>query len=335
MTGDDKAAQQRPSRAVAMEADRWLARLHSPDCGAEDRRRFQDWLARHPTHWQAYNQAEQLWSAAAQEQDPDMVAMADAVLLRAKHRRQRGPRRGRLMGWAASVLVVVGGGWGLLQSGWMAPEPPAAMYSTAIGEIRAFTLPDGSVVTLNTDTVLQVRMGAHARTVALQRGEAQFDVAPDQQRPFTVDTPLTQITALGTVFQVRNTKTSTEVSLLEGRVQVAPVEAGWGARQDLEPGDRLEAKAGVPWQRTRVDVEAAQAWLSGRLVFDGIPLRQAVEEFNRYSQRQLRIDDPAIGDIPIQGIFNAGDTDSIVLALQYAYPLSADDRGTEVGLRHR
>jgi len=335
MKSEDQDMRQSPSPSVAMEADRWLARLHAPDCSPEDRRQFQDWLARHPTHWQAYNQAEHLWSAAAHARDPDMDAMADALLERARQRRWRAPRRMRMMGWAASVLVGVGVAWGGLQSGWFAPGPTAVTYSTAIGELRAFTLEDGSVVTLNTDTVVRVSMARRSRTLVLEHGQAQFKVAPDPHRPFTVETALTQVTALGTVFQVRQTKASTEVSLLEGHVEVRPAKAGQGLRQDLQPGDRLQARAGGAWQRGRVDVEAAQAWLSGRLLFDGIPLRQAVEEFNRYSRRQLRLDDPAIGDIPIQGVFDAGDTDAIVLALQYAYPLRADDRGAEVGLRHR
>lgn len=335
MNLEDQDMRQSPSQSVAMEADRWLARLHAPDCGAEDRRRFQDWLARHPMHWQAYNQAEQLWAAAAHVQDPDMAAMADALLQRARHKRQRAPRRVRMVGWAASVLVGVGVAWGLLQSGWLAPGPTAVTYSTAIGELRAFTLEDGSVVTLDTDTVVRVRMGRRSRTLVLEHGQAQFNVAHDRRRPFTVETPLTRVTALGTVFQMHQTDAFTEVSLLEGQVQVTPAKVGQGSRQDLRPGDRLEARAGGTWRRGRVDVEAARAWLSGRLVFDGIPLRQAVQEFNRYSRRQLRLDDPGIGDIPIQGVFNAGDTDAIVLALQYAYPLRADDRGAEVGLRHR
>jgi len=337
MSVEDKDMRQHPSPYVALEADRWLARLRAPDCNSADRSQFQDWLARHPMHWQAYNQAEQLWSAAAQTQDAEMVALADAVLLRARQRRLAGPRRKRILRWAAAIVVVIAGAAGVMRSGWLTSAPPAAMYSTAIGEIRSFTLPDGSVITLNTDTLLQVRIGVRARTVTLQRGEAQFKVAPDRQRPFTVDTPQAAVTAVGTVFQVRSIDASTEVSLLEGRVHVAPAQAETdiAQRQELVPGDRLVAKTGAPWVRSRVDVEAAQGWLSGRLVFDSVPLRQAVEDFNRYSQRKLRIADPVSGAILIQGIFNAGDTDSIALALQYAYPLSVDERGSEVVLRRK
>lgn len=324
----------RPTETVAVEADRWLARLHSPKCSADDRARFHEWLARHPAHWQAYNRAEHLWSAAAQARDTEMTDLADAVLRRARQRRRSVPRRARLLGWAAIVILVIGTVVGVVKSGWLTPEPPVQTYSTAIGEIRSFTLSDGSVITLDTDTVLQVGMGTHARRVTLQHGEAQFKVAHDPQRPFTVTTSQVAVTATGTVFQVRDAKAATEVVLIEGRVQVVPADAKQhGAqREDLLPGDSLLAKAGAPWQRGRANLEAANGWLSGRLVFDSVPLRQAVEEFNRYSRRKLRIADPSIGDIPIQGVFNAGDIDSITLALQYAYPLRVEDRGSEIVL---
>jgi transmembrane sensor len=323
-----------PTESVAVEADRWLARLHSPDCSASDRAGFQAWLARHPTHWQAYNRAERLWLAAAQARDPEMDALADAILRRARRRRQSAPRRVRLLGWAAAVVLAVGMVAGVWKSGWLTPEPTALTYSTAIGEIRSFTLPDNSVITLNTDTLLQVSLGAHARSVRLQRGEAQFKVAHDPRRPFTVTTPQVAVTAVGTVFQVRDIDAATEVLLLEGRVKVTPPGTP-SQQQELAPGDRLLARAGAPWQRSHANLDAARGWLSGRLVFDSVPLRQAVEEFNRYSRRKLRIADPAIGDIPIDGVFNAGDTDSITLALQYAYPLRVDDRGAEIVLYHK
>jgi transmembrane sensor len=326
-----------PTEPVAMEADRWLARLRSPDCRADDRASFQEWLARHPTHWQAYNHAEHLWLAAAQARDPEMNALADSILLRARQRRQSAPRRARMLGWAAAVVLMFGAVAGVMEGGWLTTKPATLTYSTAIGEIRSFTLPDSSVITLNTDTVLQVSMGTHARAVNLRRGEAQFKVAHDPQRPFTVTTPQVVVTDIGTVFQVRDTGASTEVLLLEGRVQVMPADSRQQAvqRQDLVPGDRLLAKADTPWLRSRANLDAANGWVSGRLVFDSTPLRQAVEEFNRYSRRKLRIADRAIGDIRIDGVFNAGDIDSITLALQAAYPLRVEDRGFEIVLHHR
>lgn len=335
VTGGDM--DKRPPESAAEQADAWLARLRSPECNSADRACFQAWLARDPAHWQAYNNAEHVWTQVESlHDDPQLAAMADQVLVSAR-RRQAAPRSGRWLGWAAAAVLMLGiGTFGVMRGDWFAPAP--AVYTTAIGEIRSFTLEEGSVVTLNTDTVLEVRIGRRVRDLSLQRGEAQFKVARDARRPFTVHAPQVTVTAIGTVFQVRSTGVDTEVSLLEGKVRVTPPDISNGAQQALElaPGERLVATAGKPkWAREPLDADAATGWLSGRLVFDSVPLRQAVDEFNRYSQRKLRIGDPALGDIPIQGIFNAGDTESIALALQYAYPIRVDDNGQEVVLHRK
>lgn len=336
MNVEDRDMRQHPSESVALEAERWLARLHSPACSSIDRQRFQDWLAEHPMHWQAYNQAEYLWAAGAQAQDPELVALADQVLRRVRRAGGAPQYRKRWLGLAAIVTAVATVAVvGLVWSGWLARQPMAVTYATAIGEIRAFTLADNSVITLDTDTVVQVRIARRERTVTLQRGQAQFKVAHDPRRPFIVGTPQAFVTAIGTVFQVRSTGATTEVTLLEGRVRVTQAPEAGAQGQELMPGDRLVARTGAAWLHSRADVAAANGWLSGHLVLDAMPLRQAVEEFNRYSQRKLRIGDQAIGDIAVEGVFNAGDVDSVVLALQYTYPLYADDRGSEIVLRQR
>lgn len=329
----------RPPESISVQADNWLARLRSPACTAGDRERFQEWLAQHPAHWQAYNRAEHLWSQAETlRHDAEMMALADGVLARAARRRNSSRRLWALLSAAAAIVLVCAGLFAAFRGGWWGPEPPALVYRTAIGEIRSFALADRSEVTLNTDTVLEVRIGGRRRDLELQRGEAQFKVAHDPQRPFIVTARNAAVTAVGTLFQVRNTDGATEVSLLEGRVRVARTDTKDGAAhaRELAPGERVVASTNREgWVRKHLDIDAATGWVSGRLVFDSIPLRQAVDEFNRYSRRKLRIGDPAIGDTAINGIFNAGDTDSISLALQYAYPIRVDDQGEEVVLTRR
>lgn len=328
-----------PSDAVFRQAERWVARLHSSACPADDRKRFQDWLARHPTHWLAYNRTEQLWTAAERMNNPDITAMADMVLVRARQKQNAAPRRRRIQVAAVAAVIVIAGLPALFMlAGRQQPPEPAPLaygYGTAIGEIRSVTLPDRSVVTLNTDTLLQVRIGRHARTVTLRRGEAQFDVAADASRPFTVETARVTVTALGTVFQVRSNDAQTDVGLLAGRVRVRSTTSGKLSTVDLVPGRRLVARADTAWQISRLDTDAAHGWLKGQLVFDATPLRQAVDEFNRYSSRKFRLADPETGELRIHGIFNAGDMAANSRTLQHAYPLRVEEQGGDLVLRRR
>lgn len=75
---------------------------------------------------------------------------------------------------------------------------------------------------------------------------------------------------------------------------------------------------------TPVDPKAAAGWTEGRLVFQALPLTRVLEELNRYTTRKVRLADPSLTGIRVSGVFDAGDTDSVLAALQYAYPVAVD-----------
>src|SRR5262249_48912221 len=93
------------------------------------------------------------------------------------HSRSRYSRRAAV---AASILIGTALlGWGV----WSGALGGARQYSTAVGEQRAFDLPDGSIVHLNTQSRLRVHFSAGGRDIRLLSGEALFRVAPDASRP--------------------------------------------------------------------------------------------------------------------------------------------------------
>lgn len=127
------------------------------------------------------------------------------------------PRRfNRVWAAAAAVVLAIGlsaGAW-LLHSG-------GTHYRTQVGEQRDVILPDGSKVTLNTDTALAVRYSDERRYIVLERGEALFVVKHDTGRPFDVAAGDTLTRALGTEFNVDMRSSKVTVSVLEGAVRVA------------------------------------------------------------------------------------------------------------------
>lgn len=99
---------------------------------------------------------------------------------------------------------------------------PVQRFSLRTGnDTRIDTLSDGTIVTLNRNSILttQKDLGGNARAVELE-GEAFFLVAPDKSRPFTVHTKHATIDVLGTSFNVRAALGSTEVIVETGLVQV-------------------------------------------------------------------------------------------------------------------
>ncbi len=83
-----------------------------------------------------------------------------------------------------------------------------------------FGLPDGSRMTLDTDSEVDIAFAPERRNLRLVKGRAFFDVAHDAQRPFAVVADGREVEALGTRFDVRMDPGQVRVVLVEGRVSV-------------------------------------------------------------------------------------------------------------------
>lgn len=255
------------------------------------------------------------------------------------------PRRfNRVWAAAAAVVLAIGlsaGAW-LLHSG-------GTHYRTQVGEQRDVILPDGSKVTLNTDTALAVRYSDERRYIVLERGEALFVVKHDTGRPFDVAAGDTLTRALGTEFNVDMRSSKVTVSVLEGAVRVAAAnvvshgtddtgksgEAGTGLMPvaALAKGQAVEFHA----QDRRVlegqaDLRRIDAWRTRRLEFSDTPLSEAVEEFNRYSTTRVTVGTPELGAVRVSGVFRIGDADGFLFSLQEALHVESRESENEIVL---
>jgi transmembrane sensor len=297
----------------------WLAKLQG---GSAERQAFDDWLAQSPTNREAWARAQRLWSGLALVEDDPAVAA-----LRREARLAMQTARPRLIDqpWlrraaaASAAIVLLGGALG----GWFWLSPPARpeassaqTFTTAVGQRASYRLADGSVVTLNTDSKVEVGHWGRERPVRLARGQAYFQVAKDAKRPFIVSAGRDRVTAVGTAFDVRFEPERLAVTLVEGRVRIAGPTSNGERTVELTAGSQFLADARANWQVSEVDTAHAASWLRGQLVFDAQPLSAVVAEMNRFSTRKLRIADPALARTPISGVFQTGEVDAFAKALQ-------------------
>lgn len=318
-------------------AEHWFARMSSADCGFAERAAFARWRGARPEHAAAYARVEHLYRrSAALGADPRWKAMAQAARqgTARRARLRRGLRWGVPLAAAAGVVLAVG------YLRWDPPQPEQR-YATAVGERRVLTLDDGSRVVLDTDSRLTVRYSRKRRQLMLEHGQAQFAVTPQPARPFVVDAGGGAVRAVGTRFQVRHTGGPVQVTLLEGVVTVSATDDRDGAGGEaartvtLAPGQRLSLDA-RQWRTQRVDPRAAEGWTVGELVFDRRPLRELIEEMNRYTVVKIRLGDPGLGDLSVSGAFYDNDQASLVQALEYGWSLRADRTSAgEIVLRRR
>jgi len=240
-------------------------------------------------------------------------------------------RRWMPLGAGVAAMLAVGMLWRLA---WP-PQVPAIPYQAA-GKIESVSLPDGSSVRLDLGAWIAVSMGKARRDIALRQGRAVFDVAPDASRPFVVDAGVGTITALGTQFQVQRDGDAVSVILVEGSVGIDTTDSGSARSLRLVPGQRADyAPDTHSWSIRTVDASAATSWSQGFHVFGAMPLEQALVEINRYSDVELSLADPALGDLRVSGSYKLGDGKAIAEALPYALPVEATERDGRIVISRR
>ena len=329
-----------PSKTAAA----WFARQRAASLGEPERQAFESWLAEDVEHGIAYVDAERAWTVAdAVRDDPRIKARREAL---AKERPTRAMVGAAL---AAGLAVAVLGGGGMLAVEHLAgPKPLATQaFRTDVGQRSTVTLPDGSTVTLNTNTVVRTRADGERRLVYLDKGQAYFRVAKDRRHPFVVTAAGRTVTALGTAFDVRVEGRELKVVLVEGKVRVegppAPgseadrvrskaAQGGEPALADVQAtemlaGSQLVAPDNSEWRLTRANIVRETSWTRGQIIFDDEPLGAVVAELNRYSDQKMVIDDPALAAKSISGAFKPGDVRGFARSLEsyrYAYVAAED-----------
>ncbi|WP_083942745.1 FecR family protein [Sphingomonas soli] len=303
-------------RAAAAE---WYARMRGPDA-ERHRAAFETWLAEHPAHRQAYVRMALRWDQAG------LVGHTPSGQARqglpASPVRRAMPMRYAALAASLIAVIALSALFWLSPSGTpTVPQVAAREFVSPVGEIRRVTLEDGSVVTLDTGTRLEVAFTSAERRLRLLAGRARFEVAHDSARAFVVMAGEGEVVATGTVFDVSLVGPRPRVRLIEGSVEVRSRAANASPKPvaRLVPGQAITL--GTPQVTPSPAPPAEERWVSGMLSFDGTPLADAIAEANRYSERRILLGDPALGTLRVTGAFKAGDQVAIAGALAASFGL--------------
>jgi transmembrane sensor len=352
-TGDDEAARRE------REATEWFFRRDGGFTGA-DESAFRRWLRADVRHSGALAEIERTWQQAGAARD---LVTASGALSEAHAVEVPARRPWRSIALAAAAAVAVGfAGWQATKTFSARPGEArdagqvfAETTATESDGLRRMELPDGSSVTLNADSAVEVQFTFNERRVRLQRGEAHFTVAKNPHRPFVVEAHGVAVKAVGTAFNVRLGADAVEVLVTEGKVRVDDAarglslltSAGATATREtaavMNPGDKAviavkaeaaPAAAAMAVLSTR-EIEAALAWQKRSLDYTDAPLAEIVADFNRYNQHRLVIADATLARRRFGGTFPAGDYRSLVQVLEETFDVVAERRERETVLRLR
>jgi transmembrane sensor len=317
---------------IEEEAATWIWRMESAPSGT-DPEGFEAWLRQDPRHRRAVEELSKVWETLDGLSDPrcnePLPDLAEAPAASAV--------RSRRPVWFAAAAALVAAVTGTI---WWAERSEMQVLATAVGQHRTVTLADGSVVSLNTNSIVETNIGRSAREIYLKKGEAHFEVAHDRLRPFLVHAGDAVVRAVGTEFEVRvRADRHVDVLVNEGRVEVQPDIAAVPATAAPEMSDLPVATVKVKAVSAGEELSTAVtnyavtpispeqlssdlAWRDGAVVFDSEPLSQAISEIQRYTDARIAISDPAIAALPVGGRFKTDDLQGFLNGLEAALPVS-------------
>ena len=321
MTSPTESPLPQDSLALAQACD-WVARLGGEVTG-EDGVEFDAWLEAAPGNRAAYRQAVLLWQefdARAGDVAAELARPSRPPAVRPIAARRASPLRWLVP--AGGVALAAGLALAILPS-LMVPASVTA-YATAKGEHRHIALADGSAIDLDAETKISVTMSRAERRVSLTGGQAIFDVAHDENRPFVVAAGGRAVRDVGTQFDVSTLGGRLTVTVARGRVEVGPDAPGASGKGVLlGPGQRLTVDRAGVGQLSAVDPAETFSWRAGRLVYRAQPLSDVVADLNRQFVEQTEISDPELGKLPITGVIVLDNPRAVVARLSLMLPVKA------------
>ncbi len=351
-------AELKPDPAIAQAAAEWVVR-RDRGLSAAEQRALTEWEHADERHRAELRRIDSAWTGLeAIRAEPDLTAMADEIVARARAGRSR--RR-----WMTSVSAALAAAAALAIGfdGWRRFEPPAETRPAIVSEsvrvldssLRRLDLPDGSVAELNGTSRIEVSFTAAERRVRLVEGEAHFIVAKNPERPFYVSAGSVTVRAVGTAFNVRLASAAIEVLVTEGKVQLehaappshmagasaatgeppapaaavppaAPAPLIAGQRAIVDRAQAAAAPAVAINDIGRAEIDEMLGWQTTRLVFSNTPLEEVVAGFNQFNRHQLTIGDPKLRGRTLTGVLRADNLEGFKRLLKASVDVKAELR---------
>jgi ferric-dicitrate binding protein FerR (iron transport regulator) len=258
-----------------------------------------------------------------------------------KHNKFRRLFASPIFRYAAAVIVAAV----LLVSGYTFYFNPSAnenqMQVSANEQIvNTFALPDGTLVSLNSNTRINYpeKFNGNTREVTIE-GEAFFEVKPDKTKPFIIHAGNAQIKVLGTSFSVSAYPATKQVEVIveTGRVQVTNKTTETATNElILVPGDKgTLVYASNSLQKTTNQDPNFIAWKTRNLTFKATSLSEVISNLEKVYKVNISLADPKLNELLLTAQFNNYSLDFILKVIESTFPIEVQQANGEFILRPR
>lgn len=306
------------------------------EVSADQIKEIDEWRRQSALNEARFKQFEMIWESSKMlnlESPLDANESLATLKEKLRHNQARGSRTVKLSArytWlkVAAVLVLV---FGVLWF-YTASQSIEDLQTVSGQAVKVDTLSDGSVITLNKESVLEYpsKFNGQQRQVTLAKGEAFFDVKPDNEKPFLINSGTTIIRVVGTSFNVKLVGGDVEVIVESGKVQVSKA----GKSIFLEPGEKvLVSGTRTNFAKTKTPDLLHNYYRTKMFVADDTPLWRMVEALNEAYHSKIEIQNPAIRNLPLNTTFNDESLEDILEVISRTFKITVERKQDQIILK--
>jgi len=227
---------------------------------------------------------------------------------------------------AAGITVLLTATWLYIN------QSPTELQTKTMNIVQIDTLSDGSVVTLNKQSVLKYpeKFTGHQRLVALAAGEAFFTITPNKTKPFVIRAGNTSIRVVGTSFNVKHKNNAVEVIVETGIVEVSSA----GKTIMLHPGDKglVNSQTGLP--EKSINPDQLYTWYRSKVfIAENTPLWRMVDVLNEAYGANISVGRKELRDLQLHTTFKNESLAEILKIISDTFNITVEKHGDQIILR--
>jgi len=306
------------------------------EVSAEQARKIEAWRLDDPAHERRFKQFQLVWETSKKldlEEPIDAVDSLARLKLKIKDQHAGNlqvvkPKTNYNWLKAVAVLVLIAG----VSWFYVSTQSVEGLKSITTQFVKSDTLSDGSIVTLNKNSVLEYpsKFLDKQRQVSLAQGEAFFNVMPDRKKPFLIKSGKMQIMVVGTSFNVKIKEGFVEVIVESGKVQVS---SGKGSIF-LLPGEKIKVSANSSiMEKEKTPDLLYNYYRTKKFVADDTPLWRMVETLNDAYNSKIVITNPTIRNLPLNTTFNDESLDDILQVIGRTFKITIEKKQGQILLK--
>ncbi|WP_040344011.1 MULTISPECIES: FecR family protein [Brenneria] len=304
-------AKRQMNNPIAEQAIEWMVLLRSGEATQSDYDDYQRWRRANVLHERACQRIEQtLGQFQPLIQALPHEPIRQALLAPSSRRKALQYGLGMISVFSLSSLLL---------NQHYPLSPLLSDAKTATAQRQAIPLNDGSTLTLNARTAVNINMSPDkaVRRIELRSGGVLADIAQDARRPFMISTHMGEIVALQANVNVHYEDGGVHVGVLDNIAKIT---------NRLGQSVRVPAGHGVWFDQTTlyniaISPDAETAWLQGRLEVRDRSLASVVRTLRDYTPGFIRLD-PAVAALRVSGNFPLDDINYTLDSLAQTMPIA-------------